>query len=217
MDKKQAATAKRSFIIHKDLGEVVSCMTDEEAGILFKSIFHWHMEKSIPDVPKELRFLLQSMVQQFKRDEAKYVAICEKRSVAGKYGAKQKLAKAGKRKHKLASEADNDSDNDSDNDINTPLTPQRGDVSALQSEFLSRFNSATGKKHRVLDAKAAGQLKARLRDGFTLDEIITAAGNCSKDDYHRDTGLKHLTPEFITRADKLQKYLYARTERKSTL
>ena len=108
-------------------------------------------------------------------------------------------------------------DKNVENEKKEPPNPQRGDVSALQSEFLSRFNSATGKKHRVLDAKAAGQLKARLRDGFTLDEIITAAGNCSKDEHHRESGLKYLTPEFITRADKLQMHLHAKTERKSTL
>ena len=75
-------------------------------------------------------------------------------------------------------------------------------------DFLSRFNSVTGKRCRVVDQKTKGQLRARLKDGFTIEEIIQAAENCAKDDYHVQNP-KYLTPEFITRADKLQKYLAA--------
>lgn len=121
MSKNQSATDKKAFLVYKDLDEVVLEMTDEQAGILFKSFFIYHREKVVPEVPSDLRFLLKSIVQQFKRDEDKYTAICAKRSDAGRLGAKQKLAKGGKRKHKLASEADTEKDTDTDieKDINS--------------------------------------------------------------------------------------------------
>jgi uncharacterized phage protein (TIGR02220 family) len=73
-------------------------------------------------------------------------------------------------------------------------------------DFIKSFNSITGKKIRVPDKKFKGQLNARLSEGFTIDEILKAVENCKKDKYHMENP-KYLTPEFITRADKLQKFL----------
>lgn len=74
------------------------------------------------------------------------------------------------------------------------------------SDFLEKFNQSTGKKFRVADEKFKKQLRSRIKDGFSIDDIIQAAINCSNDPFHKENGLKYLTPEFITRADKLQKY-----------
>lgn len=73
-------------------------------------------------------------------------------------------------------------------------------------DFIESFNSITGKKIRVPDKKFKGQLNARLSEGFTVDEILKAVENCKQDKYHMENP-KYLTPEFITRADKLQKFL----------
>lgn len=73
-------------------------------------------------------------------------------------------------------------------------------------DFIKSFNSITGKKIRVPDKKFKGQLNARLSEGFTIDEILKAVENCKNDKYHMENP-KYLTPEFITRADKLQKFL----------
>jgi uncharacterized phage protein (TIGR02220 family) len=73
-------------------------------------------------------------------------------------------------------------------------------------DFLEVFNEITGRSFRILDKKAAGQLSARMKEGFTEDEIIKAIKNCMSDEYHKQNP-KFLTPEFITRADKLQKFL----------
>jgi len=95
------------------------------------------------------------------------------------------------------------SNSDLDLDLDSKTT-----LSKLHSDFLERFNEASGKKCRVIDAKTKRQLSARLKDGYTVDEIIKATENASKDVYHKDHR-QHLTPEFITRADKLQKWLGA--------
>lgn len=72
--------------------------------------------------------------------------------------------------------------------------------------FIKNFNLLTGKKIRVFDDKAKKQFKARLKEGFTIKEIETAIVNCSNDQYHIENP-RFLTPEFITRLDKLQKYI----------
>ncbi len=78
----------------------------------------------------------------------------------------------------------------------------------LYNDFLISFNNTTSRKFKILDDKSKRQLNARLKEGFTVDDIIKATINCSKDQYHLDNP-QYLTPEFITRPDKLQKYLNA--------
>lgn len=83
-------------------------------------------------------------------------------------------------------------------------------ISKMYNGFLTLFNKTADRKFRVLDDKTKGQLNARIKEGFTDEDFITAITNCKKDSFHIDN-TKYLTPEFITRADKLQKYLNVST------
>lgn len=78
-------------------------------------------------------------------------------------------------------------------------------IAERDAAFLAQFNRKLGKKFRVMPKKASHQLTARLKEGYTADEIVTAALACSRTEYHRKNK-HHLTPEFITRDDKLQVY-----------
>lgn len=88
------------------------------------------------------------------------------------------------------------------------------DNNGLYATFLEKFNQVTERNFRVLDNKTKHQLNARLKEGYTMAEILTATANCSQDDFHMEN-TKYLTPEFITRADKLQKYLNAKPSKKN--
>jgi uncharacterized phage protein (TIGR02220 family) len=71
--------------------------------------------------------------------------------------------------------------------------------------FISLFNSITGKSHKGTN-KDKKQFHARSLEGFTLTNIETAIRNCLKTKYHQENP-HYLTPEFITRPDKLQMYM----------
>lgn len=72
--------------------------------------------------------------------------------------------------------------------------------------FFEKFKKITGKKIRIFDDKSERQFNARIKEGYTIDELIQATENCMNDDYHKENP-KYLTLEFITRPDKLQKYI----------
>ena len=72
--------------------------------------------------------------------------------------------------------------------------------------FIERFNHVTGRNYRVLSDKVVGAINARLKEGFTLEDIFKAAKNAANSEYHRNNP-KYLSPEFITRDTKLQMYL----------
>jgi len=75
------------------------------------------------------------------------------------------------------------------------------------SKLLEVFNSILGKKARVVPVKAQKQIKARLKEGYTKEDIVKALKNASKDQHHIDTNYKYLTLEFITRSDKLERFV----------
>ena len=75
------------------------------------------------------------------------------------------------------------------------------------SKLLEVFNSILGKKARVVPEKAQKQLKARLKEGYTKEDIVKALRNAAKDQHHLDTNYKYLTLEFITRSDKLERFV----------
>lgn len=74
--------------------------------------------------------------------------------------------------------------------------------------FVSFLNEKVGKKYKG-DTKSEKQFGARLKDGYTLENFQLAIENAVNDPFHKETGFKHLTAEFFTRQDKLEKFLNA--------
>lgn len=79
------------------------------------------------------------------------------------------------------------------------------------SILLDFFNEVTGKNCKVVPEKAKSQFKARLKESFTKDDIANAIQNAYNDNYHKETNHKYLTLEFISRADKLERFSTQKT------
>jgi uncharacterized phage protein (TIGR02220 family) len=74
------------------------------------------------------------------------------------------------------------------------------------SALLKQFNELVGRSHKLVTEKAKRQLLARLKDGYTKQDIWNAIQNCYNDEYHKETNHKYLTLEFISRPDKMERY-----------
>lgn len=91
-------------------------------------------------------------------------------------------------------------------------TDKAQDNPSPNSIFISNFNSylynlnlALGKKYKGGE-KVFKSFCARMKEGRTMDEFNLAIKNAAVDEYHKQTGYKHITPEFLTRSDKLDKF-----------
>jgi uncharacterized phage protein (TIGR02220 family) len=73
--------------------------------------------------------------------------------------------------------------------------------------FVSFVNNTLNRKFTTKDSKAKRQLIARLKDGYTNEQIKIAIVNASKDSWHIENKYKYLSPEFFTRSDKIDKFL----------
>ena len=73
-------------------------------------------------------------------------------------------------------------------------------------KFLAFFNQTFSKRVTVFDTSIKNKYKARLKSGYTKENIIDAMINVSKDSFHVDTNYKHIGLDFFARPDKLTKY-----------
>jgi uncharacterized phage protein (TIGR02220 family) len=74
------------------------------------------------------------------------------------------------------------------------------------------FIETTGKRIKLFGDKEKSQLSARLKDGYTYEDIELGIKNCFNDSYHKDSNHKYLTLEFILRQDKLSKFVSLKSE-----
>ena len=97
---------------------------------------------------------------------------------------------------------------------------QRGEAPTTagpsSADFFERFKEVTGKNLRVMDEKFKRQFRARIKEGFTLEEMVTATRNAFASEHHQKNR-QYLTPEFITRADKLQTWLYSAPDKPNNI
>lgn len=76
--------------------------------------------------------------------------------------------------------------------------------------FLADFNKIVGKNFRG-DSKSKGNFSARIKDGYSLNDLKIATENASRNEYLQ-ANPQYLTPEYITRQNILEKWLNKDTQ-----
>ena len=197
------AENKRGFLLYADLINTVEKLPNETAGKLFKHILQYVNDQDPKSDELIIELVFEPIRQSLKRDLEKYNRIVERNRANGLKGGRPIVKPTETQSDILDIEenpkqADNDNDNDNDKKIIN--------LTVNWDLFLSKFNSITGKKVRVVNDKCKRQVRARLSEGYSKSDIIDAIKKCSSDKYHIETGLKYLTLEFITRADKMEMF-----------
>lgn len=72
--------------------------------------------------------------------------------------------------------------------------------------LLQYINQKTGRKFKQISKSVQLKYKARLKDGYSKRDIMTAIDNACKLPYHVESGYQYLTPEFFSRSNNLDKY-----------
>jgi uncharacterized phage protein (TIGR02220 family) len=74
--------------------------------------------------------------------------------------------------------------------------------------LLELLSSSFKRKFKVINDKAKRSYKARLKDGYSFEDIINAIKNCKENTYHKENNYQYCTPEFFSRAETLDKYAH---------
>ena len=92
---------------------------------------------------------------------------------------------------------------------NPPLEREReykDNINIDWEKLLNQFNKITGKNAKVINQQVKNKILARLKEGYSKQDLLNAIENCFNDPYHKETNHKYLTLEFISRTDKMEKY-----------
>jgi hypothetical protein len=191
------AQGKKSFIIYTDSRNMVNKLSNERAGILFKTIFSYCDDENPTCDDEVVDMAFEHFKNILKRDLKKYEGIINRNKENGKKGGRPKKPSGLFGNPIEPKKADNDNDND------ILIQPK---VVIDWDALLVQFNQLTKRNHKLVPDKAKRQLLARLKDGYTKQDIWNAIQNCYDDEYHKETNHKYLTLEFISRPDKMERY-----------
>lgn len=204
------AENKKSIVVYADWINKFEELEDDEAGRLIKHFFRYvnDLNPEYPDRTTKLMFIdiKNTLKRDLDRWEQKSPERIEKARIAG-------LASAEARKLKKELKATNE--------LEIQLNPTKSTVSVSVTDSVNKninanltvdweklklnFNELTGKKTKVVSNKVKGQINARLKEGYTKQDLWNAIVNCFNDPYHKENP-KYLTLEFISRSDKMEKY-----------
>tara|TARA_R110000868_G_scaffold106830_3_gene292670 strand:- start:1820 stop:2452 length:633 start_codon:yes stop_codon:yes gene_type:complete len=192
------AENKKSVLLYCDIIHTVKELSDEEAGILFKHYLSYINDQNPTPKDKLTQIVFEPIKQNLKRDLEKW----KDKSIKNK-----EIAIAGweKRKNANASESIKEDANDADK-VKDKVIDINKEIDFVI--FLDWFNKTTNRNFKSIPEATKKSFKARIKEGYTKDDICKAVINCSKDKFHIENP-KYLTPEFISRADKLALYLNA--------
>lgn len=79
---------KKSFVVYFNIAEVLEELTDEQVGKLFRAMVDYAINGTLPEFTGILRMAWIPIRQTLERDAGKYMAMVEKRRIAGQKGGK---------------------------------------------------------------------------------------------------------------------------------
>lgn len=169
---------KISFVLYAEYSRHINLLSDEDAGKLFKAILSF----ASGDEPEKLEGMAEmaySFIKaQIERDLQKYEDVCRKRQEAGKLGGRPKKAKKANgfsEKQEETKKPDNEDISDNDNeDISDNEDDKQNKYSSTFEEFWKAY------PRKVDKGQAYKKYQARLKDGFSPDELLEAAVNYAK-------------------------------------
>ena len=202
------AEDKKSFVLYSDQRSIIEMLPDDKAGILLKHIFAYVNDENPINNDPLILLAFEPIKLQMKRDLIKWLATKEGRSAAGKASAEaRRLLKESQQSLTNLTNVDFVQQSSTNptvtvNDTVTVNVINKIDYQAL----LETLNTAFSRSFKLINKKVRSSYEARLKDGYSKDQIMDAINNCKINDYHKEKNYQYCTPEFFSRAETLDKY-----------
>lgn len=191
------AQGKKKIIFYTDWKDTFDQLPDEKAGQLIKFIFAYVNDEDPSTDDLLINAVFASIRNQLKRDLKKYEAVCERNRKNAKKGGRPKTQKNPKKPTGISGIPKKpDNDNDNDNDI----------YNINFNTLVDFINKVGNRNFRGINNSVKKKYNARLKEGYTKKDIFNAIKNAHKEKHHIESNFKYLTPEFFSRADKLDMY-----------
>lgn len=179
---------KNSFLIYNDYNEFFKLLTDEQLGIILRGMMQYSLDKTIMEMPVEIKITFIQIRQQMDRNEIKYEEICRRNQINGLKGGRPKTQHnpLGYLATQQNPEEPRKPDKDKDKDKDTNNTNG--------NKFLTRWNEVFKTKFRATEP-IKDNLTYWLKS-YSLEEILNSIPNIKQDKYWMD---KDVGPEWLLR------------------
>lgn len=198
---------KESFVLYVKYLDNIEMLSMEQRGILITALMSYVAGKDIPDMDGMTAMAYSFIKSQVDRDFEKYEETCRKRSEAGKLGGRPK-AKDCEEKQRKAKNANGFSEkqNNPDNDNEYENDNENDKKNTYSRDFEALWAAYPRKKEK---ANAYKCYKARLADGFSEDELMTAVKRYAEECNARNTEARYikLGSTFLGPSTPFQDYL----------
>lgn len=205
------AKDKKSFVLYADLIKSIEHLTYEEKGILLTHLLEYVNDMNPVLTDRLILTAWKPIELQLKRDLKKFEEVKEKRSLAGKRSAELRALKIDEQSEANSTSVEsveqtptNPTDNDNDNVTVNDNVINNNTINF--DKLLLFLNSLTKRNFKLINEATKKKYLARLKEGYTNNDIANAMKNAVNSDYHKENNFTYLTPEFFSRAVTLDKY-----------
>ena len=194
---------KKAFNFYRSYYETSLLLQKEDKAEFLEAILHYQFTGELiePNSPMALlafRGQIHSLRKQVIGYEMGKNTYPNGNPTKGKYKGEHK----GSHKEVQEKEQVQDEVEEKEEIIDVPAKAEKIDFEKL-IEFI---NKNTGRNFKVINKTVKGKYYARLKEGYTKQDILDAVSNSIKSDYHKGENFKYLTPEFFSRSETLDKY-----------
>lgn len=175
---------RESFVIYTENSDLVDVLTDEQAGQVFKAIFHSQLGEDVTLQDQAARICFTGIIKQIERCNAKY----DKRSEAGKKGMTSRWSVTKDNKTITTDNTGITTDNKHNINDNVPVNDNyKKDILSGKpaaeypyKAITDYLNEKAGKAFLDKSKDTRKHIKARMDEGFTLDDFYKVIDNTVK-------------------------------------
>lgn len=191
------ADERKSFLVYGDIEEALEEMTNEEAGILFKTMVGYFLTGEESELSRALKFAWIPIKKQMDRDQERYDRICEKNreNIRKRWNKKDttvydRIPTDTKNTNK---DTDTDTDTDKEKDTDTEAAETATNVSLSVVQYL---NQQAGTRHRVTE-DVVDQVEDLITAGYSEADIRTVIDKKSAEWKNDDRMRPNLRPSVL--------------------
>jgi len=201
------AENKKSFVLYSDYHEVFSELSNNDAGELIKHILKYVNDEDPVTENQIVKVSFIPIKLQLKRDLIKYEDKKEQWSEAGKRSAESRRLKKLNEINERSTESTNVKTVVTESTVTVNDTVTVNVINKIDYQaLLDTLNTAFSRSFKLINKKVRSSYEARLKEGYSKDQIMNAINNCKINDYHKENNYQYCTPEFFSRAEILDKY-----------
>jgi len=202
------AENKTSFVLYSDQRTLIDLLSNEQAGKLLKHIYAYVNDENPICEDVLINVAFEPIKQQFKRDLKKWERTKESRSKAGLASAEARKNKQSSTKStnvKCVQQSSTNSTVNVNDNVNVNVIKE--DTTLINfDKLLDYINLSFDRQFRTINNKVKQSFKARLKEGYTNEDIKNCIENIKNNKYHIENGYQYCTPEYISRPVTLDKF-----------